>query len=433
MKSIKKNFQSQLDVRWSVAKLNPGGMKLKKIPESPSKGEIEEAKGWVNEILDDFPLVSVSEKAHATGFFLLPFIRDYIRGDTPFHLFEAAASRTGKSLLVQALSYPYLGSKIAAQPEVRSNEELRKQITTSLLDAPAYIFFDNLNDKIDSGLLANVATCGKWKDRLLGSNTSVILEVDCIWVFTANNPKMSSENLGRMIRIRQDAKMEFPGTRDPASFTHPDLMEWVEKNRSELVWSALVLIQNWIAKGKPKPSNVVPMGGFEKWRDCIGGILQSAGIPGFLANEDEFRANSDDETSALRALIFTWFEEFGSEEVTIKELYPMVVREDIELDLTAETEKGGKIKLGNLIKTLKDRRFNIPLTSGELELTVTKGGTVHRATKWKLTAPDDVCVKCGGKDFWKSKKSGKWNCLACVPVDESDIADWKMAELTPGV
>ena len=181
----------------------------------------------------------------------------------------------------------------------------------------------------------------------------------------------------RTVRIRLDAKVDQPWLRD--DFKHPNLREYVAKERATLAWCALVLIQDWLAKGRPEPK-AKPLGSFESWTRVIGGIVENAGFEGFLGNLDELYEQSDAEGAALRAFVAAWWDKYQSNEVTVAQLYQIVDDQEdpIDLDLgRGKSDQSRKVRLGILLKKNRDRQF------GELRLT--KAGQKDRATKWKLT------------------------------------------------
>jgi putative DNA primase/helicase len=94
---------------------------------------------------------------------------------------------------------------------------------------------------------------------------------------TGNNPVLSQEMVRRTVRIRLDAKTDRPWQN--RKFKYPNIREWVGIHRAELVNACLVLIQTWIAAGKP--DGIVSLGNFESWAKTMGGILGVAGIVGF--------------------------------------------------------------------------------------------------------------------------------------------------------
>ena len=55
----------------------------------------------------------------------------------------------------------------------------------------------------------------------------------------------------------------------------------------------------------------------------LGGILETAGIPGFLANRLDAVAIVDDDTAAWREFFSRWWAAHGGREVTVKDLFPL--------------------------------------------------------------------------------------------------------------
>ena len=170
--------------------------------------------------------------------------------------------------------------------EGRDDEEWRKRITATLRESPAAVLIDNLRRKLDTAALSAAITApDTWADRLLGTSETVHLPVRCAWIATGNNPALSDEMARRAVRIRLDARVEQPHLREPKAFKHADLSGWAAAHRHELVWAALVLGRAWVAAGRPPGQRTI--GSFESWARVVGGVLETAGIPGFLGNLQE--------------------------------------------------------------------------------------------------------------------------------------------------
>ena len=180
---------------------------------------------------------------------LLPFARDLIPGPTPLHLFEKPMPGTGATLLVEMLAFPAIGRPIATMTEAGREEEWEKKIFAKLRTGPAFVFWDNLRKRLDSGALSTAITSLSFEGRVLCKSETARVPVRCCWVATGNNPSLSSEIVRRTVRIRMDAKQDRPWLR--THFRHPNLRRWVKEHRGELVWAALTLIQAWLAAGKP--------------------------------------------------------------------------------------------------------------------------------------------------------------------------------------
>jgi hypothetical protein len=269
------------------------GLDVPRVAPSPTHEEVEAAVGLIlDELLSDFPFTGPAERAHALCLVLEQFVRELIDGPTPLYLAAAPTPGTGKSLLVDAALTPTLGNRPAAKmAEARDADEWRKRLTAKLRSAPPVLVIDNLRRPLDAGALAMTITAGEVEDRLLGVSEVVTLPVRCTIAATANNPQLSDEMARRTARIKLDAKIEFPERRE--GFRHRDLLRWARTHRADLIWAALTLARAWIAAGRPT-DGVTPLGGFEDWSRVMGGILDVAGVEGFLGNAAEVRAETQD-------------------------------------------------------------------------------------------------------------------------------------------
>ncbi len=193
---------------------------------------------------------------------------------------------------------------------------------------------------------------------------------------TGNNPRLSNELARRTVRIRLDARTDRPWQRD--EFTHQDLRGWTRVHRAELIWAALTLGRAWFAAGTPSCTKTLGM--FEGWAKCLGGVLQVAGIDGFLGNVDAFYDESDDESDSWRRFIAMWWDRFGAEPVGVSGLWPLVdskdEREFIPLPLGNGSERSQKTRLGRLLSERRDRMFGA--------YRIVSAGSSRRAQQWRL-------------------------------------------------
>jgi hypothetical protein len=111
------------------------------------------------------------------------------------------------------------------------------------------------------------------------------------------------------VPIRLNAGVDRPEERTGFRHTLPD---WARENRSELVGAALSLAAAWHEQGRPTGGAV--LGSYQSWADVIGGILEVAGIPGFLGNKDAL-----DNRDERRVLFRRLREQFGDELFTAAE------------------------------------------------------------------------------------------------------------------
>jgi hypothetical protein len=346
----------------------------------PSAKDVRAAVALLHELFHDFPFAEEASRCHAIAAMLLPFCRDLIDGPTPLHLIDAPAPGTGKGLLAQVISIPATGRPAEVMPEGGNDAEWRKRITATLLRAPVFIQFDNIRGRLDSASFAAVLTAPTYTDRVLGYTNMVSIPVRSVWLATGNNVAMSTEMARRSSAwIRLDAGVEIPSQR--TNFKHP-LPEWAIQNRARIVHACLTIIQAWLAAGRPRAQ--ATCGSYEKWAPIMGGILQVAGVPGFLANSIDLYIQADDEMQPWRHFIDLWWDRYGAQMVGVEELFD-IAREH---GLLEEVRGGGntqsqRTKLGLALRTMKSRvlkGFRI----------LPDGTDNHRRQQYRLQPLDDA-------------------------------------------
>lgn len=349
------------------------------VPLEPSDEQVSSAKDLIQEVLGQFPFYGPSngqsELAHAIAMFIQPFVRPMIAGPTPMYLIEKPSPGTGATLMVQALLYPFLGGLVAATTEGRSEEEWRKRITAKLQDAPAVLFIDNLRKRLDSSALASVITSQMWEDRILGVSEMTTIQARCMWVATGNNPAVSQEIKRRCIRIRLDARKPDPHLR--AGFKHPRLLAWTQENRARLVWAALTLAQNWIAKDRPKSERSLTLGMFDDWAAVMGGILEINQIEGFLGNLQDFYSKADLAGDSWPEFLSAWWNKFSTSAVKSKDLLNLAVENGVDID-------GSVYKLGQRLSRERARHFEIDVLGGKVCVELVYAGSEQNAYEWQL-------------------------------------------------
>ena len=221
-----------------------------------------------------------------------------ISGPTPLHMVEKPAPGTGATLMVDAISIVATGTSASVMVEGRDEDEWRKRLTAKLREIPSILLIDNLRRQLDASSVAAALTAPYWEDRVLGKSEMVRFPIRCVWIATGNNPQFSNEIARRMVRIRLDPHEDQPWLRE--GFRHPNLLAWVWQNRARLVAACLTLGRAWIAAGMPRHQKTI--GSFEGWAEVMGGILEVAGVPGFLGNLKEMYERADAEGGGLARL-----------------------------------------------------------------------------------------------------------------------------------
>lgn len=307
------------------------GLKIPEVPMNPTAEQSAYASGRLYELFEGFAfkdacdpekhpddkpefepwarrkLYGQASRANAIGALLTPFIRPMV-GLTPFFLFDKATQRVGASKLINGISLVATGDEVAFAAFPQTEEELEKRLVSELREPSEFLVFDNIEQEVRSASLSMMLTSGKFKGRELGASRMIRGEPKWITAGTGVNVKLYRDIAARTVRIRQDPGVERP--QDRTDFMHPDWEVWIRQNHADLIWCCLVIIQAWIAAGKPLDKSVRFGGAFDNWAQTIGGVLRHAGIEGFLGNMSELAA-VDTESQERNAFGQAWWGTFG--------------------------------------------------------------------------------------------------------------------------
>jgi len=331
--------------------LHLDGLQVPAIPDRPTPEDIAAAKVWLlDELLVDFPFVDDASRAYAIALLVYGFMRQMVNAIAPLHAFDAPTEGTGKGLLASALALIVSGQPLTNVTEAKDGDEIRKQITSLLIAGASLATFDNIHRKLSSGNLASLLTADVWTDRILGGNKTVNLQNRTVWMVSGNNLRFSRELARRTIRIRLDAQLEHPSLRTREDFRHPDLLAWVRENRGQLIAVTLTIIRHWIAVGQP-PFTEHTLGSFEAWGRTVGGVLEAAGIPGFLKNREAFQAAADDTKAPWLAFVEAWAEKFGDGPAGVGSLFPLAL--ELLPGITAD-DRPNRTRLGSYLASRRD-------------------------------------------------------------------------------
>ncbi|MDD5051056.1 MAG: hypothetical protein PHV93_04980, partial [Candidatus Pacebacteria bacterium] len=341
------------------------------------------------EIYYDFPFDGEASKTNCLALLFTLILRELIGGPVPMAIIDKPQQGTGASLLANVNSCIASGSNAYMEifPSGRDKEnELRKRITSILIEGRSHIVLDNIENTFQSAVLGALLTCTSWQDRALGENRLVSLPHRTVWIATGNNVMPAGDMPRRCYAIKLDAKQPRPWTR--TGFKHPNLLEWVKDNRSKILSAIFKLAQNWIYADRPIPANLPVLGNFEEWTQTIGGILHHAGINGFLENLDEMYEKSEND-EGWEAFLEAWHEELGEKSYTLKEVnifllektnFARALPENIDIN-----NKGFTRQLGHAIKRKEGMVY-------PNNLYIKRSGSAQRAIKWYVSSVSNMSL-----------------------------------------
>ena len=355
---------------------------------------LADARSAMDYLLQDFPFDSAADYANGWAAALTPLIDRYVT-PTPLFLFGKPTSRTGATLLCETLAIVHTGRlPDTARISSQSSDETAKALATAGTENHGIILFDNLSGTINSRDFAEYLTQTIYRQRRLGSNRRhVVVDRRGITEYaTANNLRLSTELLGRTVSIRLDAGIPEPGTR--TDFAIKNIKEYATENRPLLLSSLCSVVQHWMDSGQPEVDEIPALGGFEQWRRTCAGILNAAGITGFLRNASRFRESSEDRSEDITDLVQAWWTRYREEEVTNAQILELVESHGhlshVLADAIGEGVRARQTRMGNLLSGNRDRVFRLP--DSHLNVRVLWRPVRSRGSRHRLRLETDVAA-----------------------------------------
>ena len=356
-----------------------------KVPEDPSPQEIEAARELLlTEWLGDFPFDAETDRANVLALIVTPAIRGMVP-KVPLAVVDGLQMGVGKNLLADSILTVYTGTAAEPMNWVPEADELRKQITAAFRTGAEFFVFDEAHT-VEGAPLAQALTAVTWQDRILGVSTMANFPNVITWMSLGNNVQVRGDLTRRVYRIALRPKYANPQDRAADTFRHPgqsglDLLSWTRKNRAELMTAVLTLVRAWFAQGQPRPKRGVSFGSFETWEKITGGIVETAGLTGFLDNLKVWRSESDFDTQYWQGHLGWLREMFGDTPFRTAQ-----VREKAMADppgylappkLDDPSDKGYGKALGEAYSRLRGRRYG--------PLWVERQGTAHgHVSVWRV-------------------------------------------------
>lgn len=361
-----------------------------KVPEDPTPEEIAAAREFIlTEWLGDFPFDSEVDRANVLGLIVTPAIRGNVP-KVPLAVVDGLQMGVGKNLLADCILTVYTGQAAEPMNWVSEPDELRKQITAAFRTGAEFFVFDEAHT-VEGAPLAQALTAATWQDRILGVSTMANFPNVITWMSLGNNVQVKGDITRRVYRIALRPRYSNPQDRKAETFRHPgqsglDLLSWTRKHRAELTAAILTLVRAWYAQGSPRPSRGVSFGSFEVWERIVSGIVETAGMTGFLDNLKVWRSESDFDTQYWTGHLGWLHREFGDVPFRTAEVREKALADPAGFmappKLDDPTDKGYGKALGEAYSRLRGRRYG--------SLWIERQGSAHgHVSLWTVHDSED--------------------------------------------
>ena len=287
------------------------------VPSRPTQKDATNAIETLLDPLQDFPFEQDAHSSTLLAALLTILARPAIDGPTPLFLLDANERGSGKTLLADFLGMIATGKSLPRRTACESPEEWKKVLLAIGIAADPVILIDNVTKMLRSDALDAVLTGTQYRERLLGKNEDVTVDIKTVFLATANNATLSADIVRRCVHVRLECESERPAERE--GFKYPHLLDHVRKHRSELLSAALTVLRAYVVAEKPK-QELRPMGSYEAWSAIVRGALVWAGLPDPAATQVGLQDGADPEGDTLELLLPAWEAVHGSNAVTVRDL-----------------------------------------------------------------------------------------------------------------
>jgi hypothetical protein len=217
----------------------------------------------------------------------------------PFLAINGNKPGVGKGTLANVLALVTDGDVPSSITLTANDEEFEKQIATRIEAGDRVIVIDNAKSvgAIGSAALERTITAPRINFRRLGSNTAITRpENDVLFALTMNVTQLGADLRRRALPVN----LCVTGNVRTLAYANDDLLRQVAATRLDILAELAGMVRSWLDADRPLPVAPARHSTDQRWAATVDGILQHAGLEGFLTNmgESEHAFNENYDTMA---------------------------------------------------------------------------------------------------------------------------------------
>ena len=282
--------------------------------DNPSEELAEYSLRYLESLVDETEFETEHDRSAAVCAMLTAAIRPSLPLAPAFNI-TATGSGSGKSYLadiITAFAGPEEPHRVTFPTR---SDEASKLIVTVLMSRPNVIIFDDMDSDWKSlGPLNRALTSATTTERLLGSNRSITVPTNVLWLGTGNNIEPKMDLRRRVVSIRLAPKTGTPALRAFQSDPVADL----RTKRARAVECALNIIGAFLASGASAP-DVRSISNYDWWSRFCRYPLIWLGRPDPAQSLID-QVSHDPDLEALADFLEVWHNTCGSRSLTVRKL-----------------------------------------------------------------------------------------------------------------
>lgn len=242
-------------------------------------------------------------------------------------LYNANSHRSGKTLLFKLCVAPVLG-RVRVRSLPKNDEEFRKMLDSAALNASPYIILDDVGGNLRNNDLNAFMTSAYWSGRVMHTQKEFEVVNRSMVFITGHSLSVESDLAGRLLQVKlhlEEADVrerKISRVIDDEYLARPSV-------RGDILTALWTIIREWDKAGRPRGKT--RMGGFEKWCEIFGGMVDFAGF-GDPCERPPDDGDADSEFEDMMALVKAAADSIDddrrSKELTFAQLLEMAVEEN---------------------------------------------------------------------------------------------------------
>lgn len=259
------------------------------VPEAPTERDAKFAADAILDYACDFPFANPHDRSAWLALVLTLCARHAISGTCPLFAIDGNTPGVGKSRLVDLAHVIAYGTKCPRSSISPVPEEMRKQISSLLIEGVPAALFDNIDagQKFGGPAFDALLTSDVWRDRELGRLAVKTLPARTVWTATGNNLLLAGDLTRRAVRMRLETTLDNPEKREGFRWGEGDnLFRAADRGRPLLVMHALTILRAHTIANPPRP--ITTWGSFESWVRTIVDPIRWLGFADPLLCRDSY-------------------------------------------------------------------------------------------------------------------------------------------------
>lgn len=283
-----------------------------KVPEQVTDKQVRAAVKYLRHLFVDVQFADrEADFANTLALMLGEVLKTMLPHDKmPAWVITGNQQGAGKGTLLEICQTVLFGriSNFMSYPS--KEDEVGKKLVAELLRGGRMIVFDNVKRKVYNDEIAAYLTADHYSGRLLGGNETISPASKPIMTFTGNNFEADPDVAGRAVYVELLApKARFFEHREVVEgLTWTNVLVEAAENREKYLRALYVIVRWWLQNGRPSGSVHTR---FPEFSRAVSGVLELAGVVGFMGNAAKFREGPGSDDAQWGAWLAAWHVAFG--------------------------------------------------------------------------------------------------------------------------